>query len=394
MTITVEDMRAEGHLLTLDEVRSRFEATEPLSEVGFSTGPVTFELDNDWNGGPSEAEDESVEAAIHIGSDEYQLTRGALLQAGSAAGIQKSMLSSVPGDLMVPILNYKWAGAMGQKNYKLLTRNEQVLAVTKDSIVPFSNLRLLDETLEAIHSTYGASEQDVYADNKFQHDLTKTHVRLVVPENVRRIASARDLDEKPDNWSVGVQIRNSLVGAASTSIEGYLFAWFCTNGCTTQLASSGKWSRRTQDDAEIYDWAREAVDEVLGGLEHELDKVQSLVDIPVRDNVVSVMESVFSRYNVPRSARSEITEELVESDDTSMYGVLQAVTQAANHSGMSDSAVTSILDIGGHIVNDWGNGRVVFEALEAGENLDLEGNVTVEVGDRSIETRVLKLPVD
>ena len=394
MAITVEDMRAEGHLLTLDDVRSRFEATEPLTEVGFSTGPVTFELDNDWNGGPSEDEDETVEAAIHIGGSEYQLTRGALLQAGSAAGIQKSMLSSVPGELMVPILNYKWAGAMGQKNYKLLTRNEHVLAVTKDSIVPFSNLRLLDEALEAIHTAYGASEQDVYADRKFQHDLTKTHLRLVVPENVRRIPSARDAEENPDNWSVGLQLRNSLVGAASTSIEGYLFAWWCKNGCTTQLASSGKWSRRTQDDAEIYEWARESVDEVLGGLEHELDKVQSLVDIPVRDNVVSVMESVFSRYNVPRAARSEITEELVESDDTSMYGVLQAVTQAANHNGMSDSAVTSILDIGGHIVNDWGNGRVVFEAIESGENLDLEGHVTVEVGDRSIETRVLKLPVD
>jgi hypothetical protein len=147
---------------------------------------------------------------------------------------------------------------------------------------------------------------------------------------------------------VGVQLLNSLIGEHPTSLSGYEFAWWCTNGATSEINQSGSWSRRgVDDDVNVYSWARDAVDEILGGLEDEFDVLQALTDIELTDEVGQTLQDVFELYRVPSAARADILSNMVESEDTTAYGIHAAITAAANSSDLSADAVTHLLDIGG-----------------------------------------------
>src|SRR5512139_764885 len=110
-----------------------------------------------------------------------------------------------------------------------------------------------------------------------------------------------------------------------TSVEGYLFRWWCTNGAIDELSTSGSWSRRSGGQGEdVYGWARESVDEVLGGLEHTLDKVQALADIPLVGEVGDVLREIFQEYRVPGALRQSVIEYMANTPNLTMYEVMQA----------------------------------------------------------------------
>ena len=116
------------------------------------------------------------------------------------------------------------------------------------------------------------------ADYKFTHNLERTNLRLIVPGQQRVISGTRVAD---DSWSAGIQLRNSLAGTEQTAIDGYLFRWWCTNGCTDTLAEVSALNRRQfPSPEEAYEWARESVDEILGSLEGSFDAVQSTTGCP------------------------------------------------------------------------------------------------------------------
>lgn len=360
MTITASTMIEEGQLISLDKAKEILGTTEPFTELSFPVGEtVEFVLAEGWaNDNAVIAEDsnahQQTDSVIRIGSEELPLTRSSILEATSAIGLNKGYVEKSPVSLINPQLNYWFRTGLLGKNFKVLVIPENdrnvAAAFTKGSTTPYSNLQLLDKVQDGIEKAYG--DREVLVDYKFHHDLRKTSLRLIVPEQMRQIRSARHSSGEEDNWSVGIQIQNSLIGASSvpTSISGYLFAWWCTNGCIDTHASSGNWSRRGAGNSEdVYDWARIVVDDVLGGLEHTLDKVQALTEQPITGNVGQVMREVFTQYHVPQPARQAILNEMVESSDLTHYGLMQAITQAANNADMSDNHVDDLLRIGGDL---------------------------------------------
>jgi hypothetical protein len=232
------------------------------------------------------------------------------------------------------------------RDYQLLVAGGHGAAITRASIVPFSNMRLLDEALNGIEARYGTGE--VLADYKLSHSLRKTHLRLVIPGSSRTIQGTGQAD---DTWSVGLQIKNSLIGEERTSIDGYLFRWVCTNGAIDTHSSSGAWTRRGGGgESEVYEWARAAVDDVLGGLEPALDAVQATVHIPIEGQANEILRDVFAHYGTPLPERARIIENMVEQGGTlTMYAVMQAITQVANDSEMEPSHVENLLRMGGDL---------------------------------------------
>jgi len=351
--ISAADMRAK--LIPLDKVREALSTTEPLSYEGFPVGDsVRFQVRPSWNHGiDAVAGDEPVEATVKIGKGqagrEFALTKDALLEATSACGLPKGYVQRTPAKLIEDQLNYWFREGLDGKSFKALTINdERVAAFTRSTIQPFSNLRLLEESLDGIEAKYGKGE--VLADYKFSHSLRSTSMRLIIPEYTRVLERTGTDD---DTWSVGLQVHNSLIGETQTSIDGYLFRWWCTNGATDTRATSGTWSRRSggQGD-EVYEWARSAVDEVLGGLEHSLDKVQDLVDIPVnttQGETIEVLRDIFTQYRVPAPLRNQIIEGMVEEENLNMYSVMQAITQAANVDGMDPGHIQQLMMVGGDL---------------------------------------------
>lgn len=351
-TVTVDQMRDK--LWTLEKAREVLSATEPLSQFQFATGDeVRFRVEPGWNHGIDAmgATDRLDKVQIKVGpgptAPEFVMSRDALLQATSAVGIPKAYASRCPAELLEPQLNYWFRNGMPDKEYKLLTAGPDNLgvAVVKSAIQPFSNLGLMEKMLDGIVAKYGAGE--VLVDYKFRHDLRGTALRLIVPESRRTITGAGTVDD--DQWSVGIQLRNSLVGEKPTELNGYLFRWWCTNGAIDTHSATGAFSRRGGSEVDVYEWARQAVDGVLGGLEPALDHVQAMTEIPIEGIAATALNDVFQLYKIPTKLRDKVMEEMVEATELNMYTLMQAVTRVANEVGLESGHTEMLMRAGGDL---------------------------------------------
>lgn len=348
--VTVEMMKDRGKLLTVDNVMAQLAVTEPLAQIGFDS--ATFKVAPDWNTkiDPNVVNgDDLVEASMTVGGQEYPLTYDALLEATSAIGITQAYTAKAPAFLTNDALNY-WFDNKQPHDLKLLSMNGTARALTRATIVPFSNVRFMEEAVAAIETKYPGVE--VLVDSKFSHSLRKTYLRLVVPEIAKDIESARHGVDSPDTWSGGISFTNSLIGLGQTEISAYLFAWLCTNGA---IATQGdtKWNRRRggQGD-EVYDWMRLTVDDMLGQFDHEFEKVATLTGIGLEgqeEEVSRTLTDIFTEYKVPVAARERIILNMTNSDDLSMFGVMQAITMAANMADSPDGQVETLMRVGGDL---------------------------------------------
>lgn len=350
---TIEE--AKQKMITLDYARERLASTEPLASYGFPVGSdVRFRVMDEWNHGVETLQGtDLVPASVLVGPEgarqEFQLTKDALLQATSIPGMGRGYVQRTPNNFIEDQLNYWYRSGLGNKSYKVLVtgQNNTASAFTREAINPFSNLRLLDETLDGIENKYGS--RNVLVDYKFHHDLTRTHMRLVVPEYVRAIEKT---GTDNDTWSVGIQLKNSLIGAEQTEVSGYLYRYWCTNGAIDTFSTSGTWSRRGANgrNDEVYEWARSVVDDVLGGLESSLDRVQDMTDISIEGSAASTLKDVFDSYKVPEAQRNEIMATMVDEDNMTMYALMQAVTMAANNPDLDPVNMDRLLRAGGDLV--------------------------------------------
>lgn len=351
--VTIESMKPKLH--SLDFARELLAKTEPLSTHGFTVGSgVRFVVSPGWHHGAANlAGTELVEAAIEIGvgpgTQTFQLTLDTLLEAAAISGISRTKALTWPAELLERPLNYFFREGLlnraGTHDYQLLVAGGYGAALTKANVNAFSNLRLLEQILNGVEEFYGKGE--VLVDYKLTHTLKKTVIRLIVPGNTRQIRNTGVAD---DTWSTGIQLRNSLIGDDKTSIDGYLFRWWCTNGATDTHASSGVWSRKGGREADVYEWARTAVDNVLGGLEPALDAVQNMVDIPIEGHANDVLRDVFEYYRVPVAQRTRIIENMVEAGTRlNMYTVMNAITAAANDTTMDPGQIENLLRMGGDL---------------------------------------------
>lgn len=354
-SITVSQMRPK--LLTLDYVRNALAMTEPLATRYCTVGDaIRFTLDRGWQHGlDARPGTDRIGAYVALGTgayrEEFQLTKDALLTAAAKTGLSRAMAAKQPMELLEPHLNYWWReGLMDkpptQRDFQFLIAAGAGAALTRASVNPFSNLRLLDETLRSIEDRWGKDE--VLVDYKFHHSLRRTHLRLILPNQGRRITGTGTDD---DVWSVGLQIKNSLVAEEPTAIDGYLFRWWCTNGQIDTRNATGTFTRRGQgQEHDVYEWARASVDQVLGGLEPALDAVQHTTTIPIVGEANEVLRDVFTHYRVPVAERSRIIDGLLNQDgQLTMYSVMAAITEVANDTTLETAQVENLMRMGGDL---------------------------------------------
>jgi hypothetical protein len=350
-TVTIDQMRDQ--LLTVDQLQTKLSTTEPLDTRHLSdVNKIAFRFDPEW---ATEAEfvtnTAPVNAVMRIDGEEFPLTKEAAFMAASQVSLPGALIKKMPSTLLEQNLNYFYSAGMGTKEYNALTVQGNIAAFTRPTLVPFSNLQLLEQALVGIRKQYGDTE--VLADYKFQNNLQKTDIRLIVPTQSRNITNSYMADvptSEADTWSAGIHLSNSLIGKGQTAIEAYMFRWWCTNGCTTNLADVGTWSRRSDGQQEdVYEWAERSVEEVLGGMETRFDEVQALTEINVAGNTAEVVRDIFERYNIPVAQRTTITETLLSSETLTMYSIMNAITQAANSGDISASRADGLMRVGGSL---------------------------------------------
>jgi hypothetical protein len=359
---SIEEMRPR--LLTLDQARARLGKTEPLRELKFEAGSaVQFRFPEDWDEVVEETDGldaMDVFATLGGSTQEYRLTKDAVLEAGAKIGIPRKLQERTPSHLLSQQFNW-WFGGRGGwdgKSFKAFVADkpgddDRPLAVAFGSatISPFSNLEILDQLVDGIRDFYDADEVDLLVDYKFTHSLELTHARIIVPGFVRNITGPGTA-QPSDLWSTGVQWTNSQLGLKPTEVSGYLFRWRCTNGMTDTLVTSGKFNRRDGSAEDVYSWARQSVEEVLGGLEHALDGVADTTSVPVENDVSLVLGDLFQQHKVPVPLQRAIILNMAEvGGELSMYTLLNAITQAGNDPEVSPASLDKLLRVGGHVAH-------------------------------------------
>ncbi len=346
-------MSANRPLVRVDAARRHLSRTEPLEPAPFTVGSdrIRFTAEDGWNHGIKIKDgDEPVPVIAMVGDHMWQLSKETVQEIGLAVGLPRAYVNELPGHLLAPQLNYWFSkGLLSQprkkKDYQFLIRDDTAVAFGKQGIRPFSNLALLDEAVAQITEQFG--EQEVLADYKLAHSLRRTHVRLIVPACKFQPTGDRD-----DEWSIGIAIKNSLLGTSQTTIEGYLFRWICTNGQIDSRAHSGVFTRRKDaTDAEVSAWARQSVSEVLTAVStHGIEQLSALTKIAVNGDLIAVLRDIFEHYRIPVTIRPRIISILEDYDgDITMYVVMNAVTQAANAEGLDPATVDALMRVGGDL---------------------------------------------
>jgi hypothetical protein len=344
--VSLDEMRSQ--LLTLDQVRERLAVTEPLSEVEFTAGDAEVRYEPGW-AAKTVADTAYTGAYLRLpGGNEYQFTKQGALELGAVCHMPRGLQAQTPPDVLAPFINWWLANGedVAAKELKALCQQDKVAAVTRGTVNPFSNLRMLDTVIAGVEKKYGQGE--VLADYKFHHNLEATALRLIVPGQ-RRVITGTSVPD--DTWSVGIDYRNSLTGLRQTSVRGYLFRWWCTNGCIDTINASPNFSRRGQTEDDAVAWASVTVDEVLAGLEPMLDNVQGLTAQPVTGDVRGMLEGLFDDNGITVADRHRVIGEMAEDDEMTAYSLLNAVTVTANLPDLDYRAVDRLMGMGGHIVS-------------------------------------------
>lgn len=351
-TISLDDMRSS--LLTVDQLHDRLAQFEPLTRLPFTIGDeISFSAATGWNHGlDTKLGDEpiAVWARLGFGQSSIQLTKDTLDQLARRPKLGTAYEGS-PADLLIHNLNYWYRDGLmsSRKNHDLqfmVNANGLAVNLTEQRMLPVSNLALLDQALTAIRHRFGPNTE-VLADYKLGHSYRQTAMRLIITDSVRELL---DTGTDEDFWAFGLQLKNSLTGVGQTSIEGYCFRFVCTNGQIDTHSSSGAWTRRKDStEAEVYAWARSAVDDVLGGLEASLDRIQALTSVDI-DGLTSALDGVFRHYRIPASNRTKIIDNLSQyPGKITMYVIMNAITEVANSQNLEDSSVESLMRIGGDL---------------------------------------------
>lgn len=347
MTVATPDVMDK--MLTLGQARERISATEPLG-VHFvdSDGPaVSWKFDPEWAFTlDSTHGTERVKAYVTVQGTEYELSKDAVLTAASAFGLPGSHAKQLPAHLMEAEMNYWFGAGMGNKAFNVLTTGDDLVAgFIKPTRTPFSNVLLLDKIESAVRRRIGGA--DIKVDYKFNHSLRKTDIRLVLPTLDTIIDSAHENDE----WFGGIHISNSLLAAAQTSIEPYLFRYICTNGATTEYGDKGRWNRRTQGQnvEDVMLWAQRSVDEIFDTLPQRWAELQKLTEVKIEGNAEAILREVFKTYGVPYTQQNEVLSTLAEVDDLNMYELMQSITELANDPNLKPERADSLMRIGGAI---------------------------------------------
>lgn len=356
--ITIDEMRPK--LWTLEQTYRQLQTTEPVTSVPFTVGDaLRFEADPTWNhgSGAKAAGDAMGVYFLHglgLHQKRYQLTLGTLQEMCTAFGFKKEYVVDCPPELLVPHMNYWYREGMFAKSRKgkdfqvVVDDTDKAVAFTKQGMTPFSNITLLDIAVERL--TQRVDVEEILVDYKIAHSLRQTTLRLIAPSDCRVLT---DTGSPSDLWSRGISFKNSLTGTSQTSVEGYLFRWLCTNGMTDSRASSGAFTRRKDSTrAEVYEWARAAVDDALKGLDGAFDAVQALTRLRVEGSLADTLRDIFENYRISVQHRPKIISRLEAYEGPiTMYVIMNAITQVANEAGLENSTVDSLLRVGGDFMH-------------------------------------------
>lgn len=347
---TIEKMKETSAFVSVASAEKMLGKTEPVSTAQITDeSTVSFNFEDAWNVDLDQKSDlAAVAASVTVDGKEYELSKTAALAVGSVFGIQSTYSKKIPGSIYNTLLNYHY-GSLTQDRAALVV-GDRIHGLIRPGMSVYSNLDMLEQVVGGIKDVYG-NDTLILVDRRSFNNLNQTDIRLVIPEVERAIKEGGMLDVpagEQDDWSAGIHISNSVSGKSQTSIQTYLFRYWCANGATVKNESVGNWHRAYDASTDIYEWSRENTKEILTGMEAQFDKVQALTAVDADGRIGQIVNEALRPLRISASHRQDVAESLLDYDDVSLYTVMNAVTQQANTPGMNQDYINRFMVAGGN----------------------------------------------
>lgn len=330
--------------VSLASARSAIEATGALAEI---THPL--------RGGSHEfrAERDGADTTLFLtlGGEDYQLSQEAgvsavcRIPAGTAAVAERW-----PLHIVLEAMNFFFDNMEG--DFKALVGpNNEIKQFVKPSTLLFNPTTVLDAMADAM-GTFGGKEHVVVKD--FTHSLEETRFSVIVPAG----QAERFVDARPGDTTVGgLYFSGSLLGRANPELSVFTDRVLCSNGMVQPAGSTRFRVGKGDEDADgpmeqMLEWLQASCQTLTGTpMSEEFGRLQHLTTHVVDDeHVATTLADIFARFRIPATAQSQVHEAMADEADGTMYGIVQAITRAAQHStSLTDSQRASLMARAGEV---------------------------------------------
>lgn len=312
--------------VTVPDARAALAAYGSLAEVvhPYQGGNHDFRL---------ESEGGVHRMVLRLGGEDYPLDRDATFSAITRLpGGSETMAERWPVNLMVEALNFFFDHREG--DFKMLVDGSgAVRQFVKPNALLFDPTRVLDAMVDAM-GAHGGKEHVVVKD--FRHSLDETRFSVIVPQG----QAEQFIEARPGDVTVGgLYFSGSLLGKGNPELSIFTDRVVCSNGMVQRAGSTRFRAGNADDEAEgpmdkMLEWLATSCQTLTGApLTEEFARIRHLTEHVVDDeHLPATLADIFDRFSIPAQLQAQVQEAMAEEADGTMYGIVQAITRAAQHS--------------------------------------------------------------
>lgn len=330
--------------VTLETARAGLQATGALAEVvhPYQGGSHDFQI-------RKQGDESSL--VLELGGEDYTLSRESTFSAiNSLPGGTDTIAERWPLDLCVQALNFFFDHTPG--DFKMLVDGEgNVRQFVKPNTLLFNPVTVLDAMADTM-GQYGGKEHVEVKD--FAHSLEETRFSVIVPAG----QAERFVNAKPGDMTVGgLHFSGSLLGKGNPELAVFTDRVLCSNGMVQPAGSTRFRVGKGDEDADgpmeqMLEWLTTSCANLVGQpLTEEFARLEHLTHHVVDDaHVATTLADIFTRFRIASPAQSQIIEAMADEADGTMYGIVQAITRAAQHStSLTDAQRFSLMARAGEV---------------------------------------------
>lgn len=275
-------------------------------------------------------------------------------------------------DLLAANVN-RWLERQPAKKL-IRTLDDHVRAILSDSYRPLDNLDLAEAALPELEARGIQIESSEITEKRFYlkgitEAISSSVGPLKVPVQTMIRPGHHELLKDDIMWA-GIMISNSEIGAGSLRIEALDFRLVCWNGLISSTAirkahlgrSSGldaiedareyfRTETRQADDKAFFLKTRDAIGAMFDAAKFEsrIGKYREAQAIEIKTEPEEVVELVSKRFGFSEGERGSILKNYIKSDMSTVWGVANAITRAAQDVESYDRS-TEMERIGGEVI--------------------------------------------
>lgn len=313
------------------------------------------EVVHPYQGGSHDFRIEQTDAGhrlvLELGGEDYPLNRDATYSAiARLPGGSETLAERWPLNIVVDALNFFFDNREG--DFKMLVdASGQVRQFVKPSALLFNPVQVLDAMADAM-GRHGGKEHVVVKD--FTHSLEETRFSVIVPAGM----SERFIEARPGDTTVGgLFFKGSLLGRGNPELSIFTDRVVCSNGMVQRAGSTRFRAGNADEGAEgpmerMIEWLTSSCEHLTGSpMSEEFARIQHLTTHTVDDeHLPATLADLFARFTVPAQLQAMVHEALAEEADGTMYGIVQAITRAAQHGpNLTDAQRYTLMERAGEV---------------------------------------------